>query len=469
MPGIDVTDSRLLAIQQATRGMDPTQAAGYLQKVADSGAVPGSLAYLMSMYQKVKALENMQAPQPPQGPMPTVKDQLEQKLGGGIASVPAPALERPDTFAGGGIVAFADGDYVSSGSSSRINLRELSPSEMETLGAERIMDNAPTYDPIELEKTRVANPARKRLRELSQEERDFIESQRGSIENERKRSKGQFFVEAGANLASSNRPFIGALASSFKDPAGTYVSGIRGLMDKELALKKEAIAAEARALGYDTEDADRMAEATVKRDALLNERRQQGGEAMMKLGNSLREAKFKAEELAIQARDVAARGINTPWATFQPYFADVLQQMEVAKASGDDKAMLDLQARFEQLVERYQATAPMLEATRLRVAGQLSAVQAAGLRKLAPNIDGLILAAKQEPDPKKREQQENMIRRQLGQSIPEGDVPLLIESGSTEDYIQRRGIGGGPSISAPTLAPPVAEDPNMEAELGGLE
>ncbi len=112
------------SLQQAmSKGMPADQAIAYVKSMAQQGVAP-----LVDLYAMMKQFERLKQPpqQMPQGG--TIRDQLNaleqgmgqgggmpqgmpQPMGQGIAGLNAGNMENPQ-FAGGGIVAFADGDLV---------------------------------------------------------------------------------------------------------------------------------------------------------------------------------------------------------------------------------------------------------------------------------------------------------------------------------------------------------------------
>lgn len=105
-------------IMEAARGMSDAQLADVL--MGKSMDVPQFVAMSEAMGRKQlrTALQGQQAQQ--QAQQPTVKDQLLAETAAqaappveqGIGALPAPNMEQMDSMAGGGIVAFAEGDLV---------------------------------------------------------------------------------------------------------------------------------------------------------------------------------------------------------------------------------------------------------------------------------------------------------------------------------------------------------------------
>ena len=105
----------MASLQQAmSKGMPPDQAIQYVKSMATQGVAPMADLYaMMNQFQRLKQ-QPVQAPQTP----PTIRDQLnmaEQQLAQqqmamqqGLGGMPAPVMEQAQ-FAGGGIVAFAEG------------------------------------------------------------------------------------------------------------------------------------------------------------------------------------------------------------------------------------------------------------------------------------------------------------------------------------------------------------------------
>lgn len=111
----------MASLQQAIeKGMPPDQAIQYVKSMATQGVAPlADLYAMMNQFQRLK----QQPVQPPQTP-PTIKDQLnmmdqqhqmqERAMAQGLGAMNAGAMENP-RFAGGGIVAFAQGEEVEGG------------------------------------------------------------------------------------------------------------------------------------------------------------------------------------------------------------------------------------------------------------------------------------------------------------------------------------------------------------------
>ena len=120
----------MASLQQAMqKGMPPDQAIQYVKSMATQGVAPlADLYAMMNQFQRLKQ-QQVQAPQTP----PTIRDELnmaeqQQRMQGGIAGMqaPPPAPEAMDRglgaidagrmeypqFAGGGVVALANGDLL---------------------------------------------------------------------------------------------------------------------------------------------------------------------------------------------------------------------------------------------------------------------------------------------------------------------------------------------------------------------
>lgn len=111
----------MASLEQAIqKGMPPDQAIQYVKSMATQGVAP--LADLYSMMNQFQRLKQQQV-QPPQTP-PTIRDQLnvmdqqqrmqqmqQAAMARGLGGMNAGRMENP-SFAGGGIVAFSNGDLV---------------------------------------------------------------------------------------------------------------------------------------------------------------------------------------------------------------------------------------------------------------------------------------------------------------------------------------------------------------------
>jgi hypothetical protein len=128
----------MASLQQAIQsGMPPDQAIQYVKGMATQGVAPlADLYAMMNQFQRLK-----QAPvQMPQTP-PTIKDQLsmmdqqrqmqERAMGQGLGGMNAGAMETPQ-FAGGGIVALAEGGTAEDGTSG-IDFSKMSSEQLEML------------------------------------------------------------------------------------------------------------------------------------------------------------------------------------------------------------------------------------------------------------------------------------------------------------------------------------------------
>lgn len=115
-PVSDVGRSMMASLQQAmSQGMPVDQAVAYVKGMAQQGVAP--LVDLYAMMNQFKRLQQPPAQPPPQG---TVKDQIaqqaqqaeqQQMMQQGLGGLPAPVMDEAQ-YAGGGIVAFAEGDLV---------------------------------------------------------------------------------------------------------------------------------------------------------------------------------------------------------------------------------------------------------------------------------------------------------------------------------------------------------------------
>lgn len=93
-------------VMKATEGMTPDQRIAYIQQNAASGIAPQSVLFLM-----MKQQERLRAAQPPAQPMPTVRDKLAAAtapMQQGLGGIPTGVMNNA-SYAGGGIVAFAEG------------------------------------------------------------------------------------------------------------------------------------------------------------------------------------------------------------------------------------------------------------------------------------------------------------------------------------------------------------------------
>jgi hypothetical protein len=101
----------MASLQQAmSKGMPVDQAVQYVKSMATQGVAPMADLYaMMNQFQRLKQ-QPVQAPQTP----PTIRDQLnmaeqqQMAMQQGLGGLPAPSMEQAQ-FAGGGIVAFAEG------------------------------------------------------------------------------------------------------------------------------------------------------------------------------------------------------------------------------------------------------------------------------------------------------------------------------------------------------------------------
>lgn len=93
-------------VMRATEGMTPEQKIAYIQQNAASGIAPQSVLFLM-----MKQQERLRAAQPPMQSMPTVREKLAavtSPMEQGLGAVPTGVMSSAN-YAGGGIVAFAEG------------------------------------------------------------------------------------------------------------------------------------------------------------------------------------------------------------------------------------------------------------------------------------------------------------------------------------------------------------------------
>lgn len=115
-PVSDVGRSMMASLQQAmSQGMPVDQAVAYVKGMAQQGVAP-----LVDLYAMMNQFKRLQQPQPQPAPQGTVKDQIaqqaqqaeqQQMMQQGLGGLPAPVMDEAQ-YAGGGIVAFAEGDLV---------------------------------------------------------------------------------------------------------------------------------------------------------------------------------------------------------------------------------------------------------------------------------------------------------------------------------------------------------------------
>lgn len=93
-------------VMRATEGMTPEQKIAYIQQNAASGIAPQSVLFLM-----MKQQERLRAAKPAMSSMPTVREKLAaatSPMEQGLGAVPTGVMGSAN-YAGGGIVAFAEG------------------------------------------------------------------------------------------------------------------------------------------------------------------------------------------------------------------------------------------------------------------------------------------------------------------------------------------------------------------------
>lgn len=115
-PVSNVGRSMMASLQQAmSQGMPVDQAVAYVKGMAQQGVAP-----LVDLYAMMNQFKRLQQPPAQPAPQGTVRDQIaqqaqqaeqQQMMQQGLGGLPAPVMDEAQ-YAGGGIVAFAEGDLV---------------------------------------------------------------------------------------------------------------------------------------------------------------------------------------------------------------------------------------------------------------------------------------------------------------------------------------------------------------------
>lgn len=481
-----LTDPRLLAVQRATQNMAPEQAMQYIHKVADSGAVPGSLAYLMGLYQKVKALQGMQNPQQSmaQFAQPTVKDQMEAQLNQGIARLPAPTLERPDAFAGGGIVAFGDGGQPRVGpfSDGQIGLDfpaseydELDPSYIYSIPDDekraQLLARLRKVDPIAADAIEMASRGRKitsesaglealynspeaqRLAQLRQEGIGQFDKDIATLDRDRSDAKAQMLINWGSQLASTPGSFLGSLASTAGPAVGEYAKSKRQLQAEERALRGEKNKAQVSdaQVGF-----DRLSK---KREARLADETKGYAEVDRRNAALLSGAKMALDERQSQ-RQAAAQRSNRydPWAVFGPRQEKLLAARDALMAQKGKIPENEFNARLAEINEQMRREqVDYGQALGAGISGGFrNTLEAERLIQASKKPGGLLHNLYLKREEAKQKNKGNLPPNVAAEfDAQEAQIVEAIRAGATDGLLPPGGAGIPPSLSR--TAPPAVE------------
>jgi hypothetical protein len=259
---MDPTDPAIsmLSNEMQAKNIPPQQAEAAL--ASQGRQVPGQLAYLMLMNQRLKAAQPQQAPQTtvaqdlqmamqgqgqvqqPQGPLPAnqtaqflaqqrAPQQMPQPnpMQQGIGQIPQRAVGQPTAYKGGGIVAFNEGGYTVT----RDEVIKLLQDEMaKKYGAGSV---GTMFQPVESlgGYTPTEQQIQQKMRELSAQKQRYSP---GQIEKDRQRVAEERFRAAGVDVPSSffdkptpaNTPTVTDKVAEEQAAAATPENPFAGLM-----------------------------------------------------------------------------------------------------------------------------------------------------------------------------------------------------------------------------------------------
>lgn len=242
-PVSDVGRSMMASLQQAmAQGMPVDQAVAYVKGMAQQGVAP--LVDLYAMMNQFKRLQQPPAQPPPQG---TVKDQIaqqaqqaeqQQMMQQGLGGLPAPVMDEAQ-YAGGGIVAFAEGDLV------RSPLQFKNPMDYLNYATQRIPGFGMTEDEfiqkqMEEEETRRKKYGLGKYSELYKSTEEQIGKMEKEAAEESKRMKGLDRAEFFFNIAAEAAKPGGTLMQSIAQAGAGYSKQSKETNQRLRLLQKEA-------------------------------------------------------------------------------------------------------------------------------------------------------------------------------------------------------------------------------------
>lgn len=396
------TDPRLLAIEKAVEGMDPQKAQQYLLQHADSGLIPGSLNYLMQLYNKAKAIEKSMPQQQQQQAMqqPTIKDKLQQQVMSAQQMPPQPAmppqgqppglagmptnLARPQTFnaAGGGIVAFGVGgktgddpedeeiDVENYDVTAGLPAAAASPqddllknlasgkmklSEMRRAKLDRALNPAPRVSSEATEKNRQELEKNLGLAGLRKKQKAMYDDALNEIAAQRADAKALFFLQAGRDILNARGAgTLGNIMQGFAAPAGEYLKTKKELGKEERLTKRDLLDMREKMVQQKLGEFDRLVSARGLDAATEEQRRTAAANAASEYATGEENIQLTRERFAAANRSRANLGRDI-WGDDLKTAAATLRE---AERSRDPQKIAAAQSAYDKIEARVNKLSP---------------------------------------------------------------------------------------------------------------
>lgn len=361
----------MASLQQAmAKGMPADQAVAYVKSMAQQGVAPLTDLYAMlNQFQRLKQPQ-VQAPQTP----PTIKDQLnmaaqqqamQQAMAQGLGGMNAGAMENPQ-FAGGGIIAFADGGQTpQSNNEDFTTLDPLSSQGLIALLRQQYGGGEAAYIQREAEKNKRLREAMKlgeygEAAAMRKQDLEAQDKERARYEAELKRANMmQFFAELGERSSKPGATFMGALAG-----AGGALGKSRKEAAKELS-ELDARRREGRLKMIEAQELLRQGDVTGARQAYAEGRKEFADIGRKQVERS---EEMRGRERLVRLEGDIRRGLQeqeqTARADLEEKRGIIEERVRTNTASPADKAGLDYINKARRLGSNHPDTQKALEVYR---------------------------------------------------------------------------------------------------------
>lgn len=492
MEGI-LTDPRLLAIMQATKGMDPQRQQQYFQQQADAGVMPGSLNYLRELYNRAKMLEKAMPQQQQQQAMqqPTVRERLESTVsgaappqmppqgmptpqmvpqGGGLPSMNTGVLNRPGTFSAkaGGIVAFQEGgndgldeedefptvnvdQYFPAQPAAPAQdqsltpeaIAKMKPSELQARGLGMALQRRPRTSLESQEKARKALADSLGVEKLNKEQSKMFKDAIANIAARRDEAKALFFLEAGQKIGSSTQPFLGAVASGFAEPAARLGKARRELDVEERGVKGEKLKSRRDYVTGQLADFDRRVTARAADETALAAEEGRLGQTLMTYGAQQENVALQREKMANDLR--RSQGQLTPLGIFQQ---DLNAAVAALRKANTPEQIAAAQAQYDAVVKNMQKLQPQFTTGEFGLSGKQVSAAVTAINNAAedPNSNLSKLRNQKRLEQAKRD-------KANPETIAEIDTAIRAEEQRIVNQVMTLGSAPGAGGNLPAIQP----------------
>ena len=489
MNGI-LTDPRLLALQQAAKGKDPQAFRQDLMSRVDKGQLPSSLVYVLNLQNRAEQISKAMSPEQQQQAMqqPSVRQRLEsavanaapppqmpqgippaqmapqmpqQPPAAGLPAMNTGALGRPGTFSAkaGGIVAFQQGgndgldedeDYPTINMDQYFPnqpaapapdqtltpeaIAKMKPSEIQARGLGMMLQRRPRTSMESQEKARKAIADSLGVEKLNKEQSAMFKDAIKNIAARRDEAKAMFFLEAGQKLGQSTQGLLGAVTSSFAEPAAKLGKTRRELDVEERGVKGEKLKSRREYVNSQLADFDRMVTARAGDEAAAAAEEARIGQGLMTYGAGRENVALQREKMMNDLK--RSKGQLSPLGIFQP---DIDAAMKAIRGAKTPEEMAAAQAQYDAVVANMQKLQP-----------QYTTAQSGITREqIRSGITAINNAAKDPNSPlSKLRNQLRLEEAKRDKSNPETVARINAAIQAEEDRLM--GMGQAPTTASPT-------------------